>query len=482
MKVAAYIRVSTQMQVEEGYSLSAQKEKLKAFAFSQNWEIVQFYVDEGISAKDMNRPELQRMMKGVKEKLFDIVLVYKLDRLTRSVSDLDKILKTLNEHDVKFKSATELYETTTATGRLFIRLVASMAQWERENLGERVRMGMEEKARSGKWVINISPFGYDKEGDKLLINEVESAIVKEIYDLYLTGKYGVGKIASILNDRKIRTTSGSEWGYNNVHYILKNPLYIGTMRHNYRVNKDNYFEIENVIPQIIKEEEFDQVQKILDKRSTNHPRSATSPFIFSGVLRCSRCGSHMAGKYNITKRGDKKYTSLNYYCGNQKFKRCDQPLIAQNYLEHQFLQMIRSWDDIQKSSEVATSIENDNDNSDRINSIKKELSAIGKRKIKWQYGWAEGMLNDIEFKQRKEEEEEKEKVLLAELETLDKSKENINHDEYIDILSDIRLNWNHLDAYQKKISVQILFKSITVNKAKKITKPESVEIVNFELN
>jgi site-specific DNA recombinase len=92
MKVAAYIRVSTHMQVEEGYSLSAQRERLKAYAFSQGWEIVQFYVDEGISAKDMERQELQRMLKGVNEGIFDIVLVYKLDRLTRSVIDLDKLL------------------------------------------------------------------------------------------------------------------------------------------------------------------------------------------------------------------------------------------------------------------------------------------------------------------------------------------------------------------------------------------------------
>jgi site-specific DNA recombinase len=149
MKVAAYIRVSTQMQVEDGYSLSAQRERLKAFAYSQGWEIVKFYVDEGLSAKDMDRPDLQRMLKGVREGIFDIVLVYKLDRLTRSVIDLDKLLTEFSKHDVMFKSSTEVYDTTTATGRLFIRLVASMAQWERENLGERVRFGMQEKARKG---------------------------------------------------------------------------------------------------------------------------------------------------------------------------------------------------------------------------------------------------------------------------------------------------------------------------------------------
>src|SRR5690606_28162321 len=212
LKVAVYIRVSTQMQVEEGYSLAAQKERLKAFAYSQGWEIVQYYVDEGVSAKDLNRPELQRMLKDMKAKLFDIVLVYKLDRLTRSVIDLDKLLTEFNKYDVKFKSSTEIYDTTTATGRLFIRLVASMAQWERENLSERVSFGMEQKAKEGKWVINVPPFGYDRTTEGYLeIIEHEAVIVKRIYKMYLSGKYGIAKIAKFLNENNLLTKSGSYW-------------------------------------------------------------------------------------------------------------------------------------------------------------------------------------------------------------------------------------------------------------------------------
>lgn len=482
MRVAAYIRVSTQMQVEEGYSLSAQKERLKAFAFSQSWDIVQFYVDEGISAKDMERPELQRMLKGVKEKLFDIVLVYKLDRLTRSVIDLDKMLRVFSDHEVMFKSATEVYDTTTATGRLFIRLVASMAQWERENLGERVRMGMSEKAREGKWAISIPPFGYNRKGDYLVINETEASIVKKIFEMYLSGKYGVGKIAMKLNQTKLKTKTDSNWNYSSIHYVLTNPVYTGTIRYNYRVNKEQYFEVENAAPAIIDEDSFNRVQLILNKRSTSHPRTATSNFIFSGVLRCSRCGSAMTGKYSVSKRNGKEYVSYNYQCHNKKFGTCDQPLISQNYLESQFLVLVSNWNLKEQAPAVAKESDSVNDDSERIKNIKKEISEIAKRRSRWQYAWVNEMISDDDFKKRSDEEAEKEKMLLTELETLEaKTVTHIDNQNIAELISDLPAIWGDFDVSEKKQFIQMAIKNIVADKIKKIQKPESVKITKFEL-
>ena len=396
MRVAAYIRVSTEKQAEEGYSIAAQRERLRAYAYSQGWEIVQFYVDEGVSAKDMNRPELQRMFKDMKNNLFDIVLVYKLDRLTRSVIDLDKMLREFNKYNVKFKSSTEIYDTTTATGRLFIRLVASMAQWERENLSERVSFGMEQKAKEGKWTIAIPPYRYDRDGDNLVINEEEAIIVRKIFDLYISGKYGMGKIAKYLNTTtKCKTKAGSDWSANAIKYILTNPIYIGTMRYNFRVNKENYFEKENVAPAIIDEEKYNLAQQILKKRSSSHPRKATSPYIFTSVLKCARCGGKMNGRMNTTKRNGKKYISYGYYCINKRIKGCDLPNIAQNHLEHQFLKIIDQWIiDNDTVDEVITTTKQDDEKAKRIRKIRKELAEIEKRRKKWQYGWANGLLSD----------------------------------------------------------------------------------------
>lgn len=482
MRVAAYIRVSTQMQAEEGYSLAAQKDRLKAFAFSQSWDIVQFYVDEGISAKDMERPELQRMLNGVKDKLFDIVLVYKLDRLTRSVIDLDRMLKVFSEHDVMFKSATEVYDTTTATGRLFIRLVGSMAQWERENLGERVRMGMNEKAKEGKWVINVAPIGYDRDGDYLKINEAEAAVVKKIYDMYLSGKYGVGKIATQLNTSGLKTKSNSNWNYGSVHYVLTNPLYTGTMRYNYRVNKEQYFEVEDAVPVIIDEVTFQRVQTILNRRTTAHPKTATSNFIFSGILRCARCGGTMAGKYSTSKRNDKKYVIYSYYCHNKKFGTCDQPLISQNYLEAQFIKLLQNWNLNKEAAASSEESRNSSDNTERVKNLKKELSEVAKRRSKWQYAWVNEMITDEDFKDRNAEENEKEKMLLNELEALErKDISTDNNYNTTELLSNLLLNWSTFNVNEKKQFVQIAVKMITVDKVKKLQKPESVKITDYEL-
>src|SRR5690625_963900 len=192
MRTALYIRVSTREQLD-GYSISAQKRQLTAYCESQGWDVIGYYVEEGESAKDTNRTELQRMLGHVEEGLIDCVLVYKLDRLTRSVADLYDLLKIFDKHKCKFKSATEVYDTTSAMGRMFITLVASFAQFERERLSERVSMGMEQLTHEGKWKGGHVGFGHDRKDGEFIIVEHEAAVLRDMYKWYLEG----------LSDRKI---------------------------------------------------------------------------------------------------------------------------------------------------------------------------------------------------------------------------------------------------------------------------------------
>jgi site-specific DNA recombinase len=484
MKVAAYIRVSTHEQVEEGYSIPAQRNKLEAYALSQGWEIVQFYVDEGISAKDMDRPELQRMLKGVKEGIFDCVLVYKLDRLTRSVLDLYQLLDTFDKHNCKFKSATEIYDTTTAIGRLFITLVSALAQWERENLGERVSFGMQQKAKEGKWTVSTPPFGYDSSDSTLSINHSEAAIVKEIYSLYLSGM-GMWKIAKNLNDRGLKTRRNKPWGQNSIHYILTNPIYKGTTRYNFRVNHEQYFETEDVAPVIISEDEFNLTQQMMNQRKNVHPRQATSRFIFSKVLKCARCGSTLVGKTSTSKRGDKKYYSYSYICQNKLRGTCDLPNINENFFEQKFIQMMDEWDASKEAKElindeIAVSVEDQESN---IKQFQDELKNIENRRSKWQYAWVGEMISDEDFKKRMNEENEKEKMILKELNELTPQESSPADTSIIEYWTELKENWNHMDDQMKKQFILIAVNYMIVDKVnKKIKGPESIEIKDWKFN
>jgi site-specific DNA recombinase len=480
MKIACYLRVSTTEQSEEGYSISAQKNRLEAFCTSQGWKVVRWYVDEGISAKDTNRPELQRMLNGVRKKAFDVVLVYRLDRLTRSVLDLYSLLQELEKHDVKFKSATEVYDTTTATGRLFLTLIASLAQWERENLGERVSFGMEEKAKQGKWTVSTPPYGYKKNGELLEIIESEAIVIRRIFDMYLSGQYGARKIALELNKDGIKMR-GSDFSDTRIRYFLANPIYIGTMRYNYTTNTEHYFEVENVAPPIIEEEDFLKAQQIVENRKRIHPRSATSKHIFSGVLFCGRCGKRMTGGTSNTSYKGKKYSNRNYTCNDRiNWKRCDQPAMSERYIEDRFVNYLRSFESDEERNKALEDETEVKDHTKEIEAIHDELAKIEKRKSKWQYAWVNEMISDSDFGTRMKEEEKKEKMLLVELEAF-KEKDNHSVDISIpQIFEDITNSWEYLTVEEKKNFVQTFFKSITVDKISSRRNAESVEIKGIE--
>ncbi|MGM7722164.1 recombinase family protein [Metabacillus sp. Hm71] len=429
----------------------------------------------------MKRPELKRMLKHIEQGLVDCVLVYRLDRLTRSVIDLYKLLEIFDKYNCKFKSATEVYDTTSAMGRMFITIVAALAQWERENLSERVRMGMEQKAKEGKWVINIPPFGYeiDKENDTLLINKDEAEIVRKIYDLYLSGK-GMLKIANELNVMNIKTKTGRVWTREKISYVLRNPVYKGTMRYNYRVNTEQYFEIENAVPAIIDKDIFNKVQKIINDRSVVHPRSATSKFIFSGVAKCSRCGAPMCGKYGGMTRGNKKYVSLSYVCSNKALGLCDQKNMSERFIEQHFLKELEK---IKIETDILTDVSSTKD-ADRANhkisSLRAELELLEKRRKKWQYAWVNEMLTDEDFTKRMNEENLKEEEIKKQLSSLHPINEKMSPNEMIEVLNNVRENWEHMDSLEKKMLLQMLVKRIDLDKIGDRPVVESLVITDIE--
>mgnify|MGYP001167327689 CR=1 FL=1 len=451
MRVALYARVSTREQAQEGYSISAQLNSLKAYAQSQNWHIVGIYTDDGLSAKDTDRQQLQRMINDIKEDKIDVVLVYRLDRLTRSVLDLYELLATFDEYSCGFKSATEVYDTTTAMGRLFITIVAALAQWERENLAERVSMGMQEKFRQGEYPGGRAPYGYKVENSKLIINEDEAKVIKLIYEKYING-YGMNRIAQYLNRKNIKTRTGHSWYRTSIKTILESEAVKGNLIRNGEVYKNTH-------EPIIDEVTGNEVRRIIkDRTSRIRTSSVSSNFLFSGIIQCCHCGSNLHG--SSTKRNGK--THYTYRCPKKRQGECDgeNTTVSERPLEKQFIEKLSKID----VSDVVDDIDIEINNHTSKQDLEKELHEIEERKKKWQFAWVNEMISNEDLKKRMKEENEREKEVKKQLNEI--TDENIEVDEEIikEMLKDIKLNWDNLKRKEKKLLIQSLVKNIGYKK------------------
>ncbi len=208
-KAALYIRVSTDAQFEEGYSVDAQKEMLAAYCATKGWKKYEFYIDGGFTGSNIERPQMQRLIEEVRRGLVSAVVVYKLDRLSRSQKDtLFLIEDVFNPAGVGFTSLNENLDTATPMGRAMLGIMSAFAQLERETIRERTRMGMKERVKEGLWMGGgRTPFGYDYDREQgVLVPNADAETVRRIYDLYLAG-YSTGQIADMVgmkHDKQVR--------------------------------------------------------------------------------------------------------------------------------------------------------------------------------------------------------------------------------------------------------------------------------------
>ncbi|MCC2250022.1 recombinase family protein [Virgibacillus sp. AGTR] len=451
MRTALYIRVSTREQLD-GFSISAQKRQLTAYCESQGWEIMGYYVEEGASAKNTNRPELKRMITHIENDLIDCVLVYKLDRLTRSVLDLYNLLQKFEENNCKFKSATEVYDTTSAIGRMFITLVASFAQFERERLGERVSMGMEQMTREGKWKGGTVGYGHNKIDGNFVIVEHEASILKDMYEWYLSG-LSDRSIAIKLNEMGLETRTGAEWDERKVKYVLTNKKNVGTLQYGVRVNQDKSFEVDDIYPPIIDKKTFDRALATRDARRKFHGKQATSSYYFSGILRCSRCGAKMKG---IKARQYKRYR-----CTNNLYHKCDMPSFSELFIEQKFIDYLKNI--AFNENEVEINPLDNKENKQKIRRLEKEIDKIKQRQKKWQYAWANEMLTDEEFQDRMKEEHEKHAEYEKKIAKFNMNKPNQINSEIIEMMKSTANNWEALEQNEKKQLMQIVIDKIIVD-------------------
>ena len=294
-----YIRVSTEDQAREGFSLPEQEKRLRAMCEYKGYEIYKLYKDAGISAKDMNRPAFEKLLQDIREKKCNTIVVLKLDRLTRSVYDMEFIMKFLEENDAYLDCANEEINTTNSSGKMVARLLTTVSQNEIERTSERTKVGLAGAIKEGH-IPGKNPLGYKRDGKKLVIDPLTKDIVKRIYDLYFEGK-SYSNIATIFNQEEV--LGKTNWRDTGILRIISNEIYKGDFVSGKTFNKPVYYE--NVVEPIVSKELWENCQVQKKKNQKSYMRTQT--YIFLQKLKCPKCGRILAGGASHKLKSDKWY-------------------------------------------------------------------------------------------------------------------------------------------------------------------------------
>lgn len=320
MKVVIYVRVSTAEQAKEGYSVGEQLERLTKYCEAMNWTIVAQYVDPGYSGADTNRPGLKELIKAVEDGGIDKVVVYKLDRLSRSQKDtLALIEDVFLKNKTDFVSMNENFDTSTPFGIAMVGILAVFAQLEREQIKERMNLGKEGRAKEGKWHGgSTEPIGYDYNvnDDMLYPNEYEQMQIRELRELFLQGT-PLRTIETIFKEKGYTHKHGSTWDPKTMRRVLRSKLYLGYIVHNGELYPGLHEATVDV-------ETYDKVVAILDERAKRYKNSGVVPGAYTtylgGLLKCKKCGAKYT-KTDWPNRDGTRKTLYGCYSRTKKVKK-----------------------------------------------------------------------------------------------------------------------------------------------------------------
>ncbi len=309
---AIYTRVSTDIQAEKEFSsCESQEEKIKSFIQSQdNWRIFKVYSDAGYTGANINRPAFQELLEDIKQNKIDIILVYKIDRLTRSPKDFYQLIEIFDKYNVSFISITERFDTSTPAGRLLRNIMLTFAQFERELTSERTRDKLLERVKKGMWNGGHTPYGYERKNKKLIINKKEAEIVRLIFETYLETN-SINRLFDLLKEKDIKNRQGETFSKTHLALILRNIIYTGKIKYAGQI-------YQGIHHPIISEELFDITQKTHKKRIRKF--RIYKYFLLGGLIRCKECGYTMSACFTNKHRNGKlkRYYYYRCTCVNKK--------------------------------------------------------------------------------------------------------------------------------------------------------------------
>ena len=303
-----YIRVSTEDQAREGFSLPEQKERLEAYCKFKGFVIKDYYTDAGISAKTGNyRPEFERLKEDIKSKKINTIIALKQDRITRSIFDWEELMRFLEENDAYLDCVNDDINTTNANGKMVSRILMSVSQQEIERTSERTKVGLAGAIKQGH-IPHQAPLGYKHENKKLVIDHLTKDVVIRIFELYHKGM-SYQKISTLFNKEQV--LGKTNWRDSSIVAILENEIYKGDFVHGKRTKHPTYYE--NVVEPIVSKEMWEECQVQKKKNSKSYQRTLT--YLFLQKLRCPKCNRILGGKATQKKNGHIYYY---YYCHDCK--------------------------------------------------------------------------------------------------------------------------------------------------------------------
>lgn len=401
-RCAIYLRVSTQEQVDKGYSLEAQEEKLLAFAKASGYKVVKVYKEAGVSGAKSSRPELDKLKENIEN--IDIVLVYKLDRLSRSIKDTMILIEDIfDPNNVSLVSLTENLDTSSAIGRATIGIISTMAQLERDTITERMALGKTQSVKNGNY-INNTPFGFVKTDKKLIKDENVKEIVDYIFKR-LAEDVSIVQVSKELRDNFKNFGYSERWYFYTIARMLKTDVYCG---HTTLMKVT----VLNTHEAYITDEEFKKIKELVRRRTTSRalsPNKKNYVALFRGLIKCQNCGKRFA-----TQRKAKLYNS--YHCINCK-RFTDFPALhaAEHAIEQALVHYLNTPKvKINKSDEFKQIVKPD---------FKTELEKLDKKYEKIKKAWFDDLINDDDLEKFVKDIEKQRKRLIRERDRDKKNKE-----------------------------------------------------------
>jgi site-specific DNA recombinase len=459
-RVFLYVRVSTQEQARDGYSIDEQIERLRDYCKALGWIIVKIYTDGGYSGSNTNRPALQDMIKDIEAGKGDSVVVYKLDRLSRSQKDtLELIEDYFLANNVDFVSMTENFDTGTPFGRAMIGILSVFAQLEREQIKERMSMGREGRAKEGKFHGGgYEPIGYDYVDGHLKINEFEAMQIREIHKLYQEGKafHAIERIFA----EKGYTQKHGKWHPKRIKGCMLNDLYVGNVHFGGHVFKGEH-------DPIVDEETFKKSVALYNSRDYSNYKNAGRTSYLGGLMFCSHCHA----RYGVTtyKYNGKEYR---YYCCRSR-RKTNKSMIKdpncknKNYKAEILDNMI--FDEIRKlandPSHVRTIKQKNlsDENAEKEKLLSKKIAKIDAQKSRFMdlYGVGEFTMEEVQAKVAPLNEQKQK--LAHELELLTKGHASLSEEEALAILASFEDVVNEGDFEQIRLLINSLIERIEID-------------------